>query len=380
MRTAVRSSISAIGSEAWSNLQTHGNPFVQFEFLDALERTDCVSTATGWYPCHVICEANDGTLLGVMPIYLKTNSYGEFVFDFAWAGAYQQAGLPYYPKLVSAVPFTPATGPRMLLSAEASTGEVSAALLGSALQLVEKAEASSLHMLFPDEASRASLQKEGFLLRKDCQFHWHNRGYTNFDDFLDTFTASKRKKTRRERRRVREAGITFRILSGEEIQSADWDAIMPLYESTFLRRGRQPYLNKAFFLDITKSSPQSVVVFAGYCDKELVGVAICFRSETTLYGRYWGTSRYVDSLHFEACYYQGIDYCIEHGLDVFEPGTQGEHKIARGFVPIETWSAHWLSHPQFAAAVDDYLSQERKHVERYIEVLGEHIPYKNDPL
>ncbi len=375
MRTRVVQSISEISRDDWNALLSDGNPFVRHEFLHALEASGCAAAATGWYPCHVICEAEDGSLTGALPLYLKTNPYGEFVFDFAWARAYERAGLSYYPKLVSAVPFTPATGPRLLRAPDADA-VVSELLLQEARELAQRAGASSLHILFPDHADQRIAQTAGMLMRKDCQFHWHNRGYQDFDEFLQTFTASKRKKARRERRRVSEAGIAFRTLCGDELEAGDWAAIMPLYAGTFLRRGREPYLNEEFFAHITAALPESVVVFAGYRESAMVGTAICFRSDTHLYGRYWGANEFVDSLHFETCYYQGIDYCIAEGLQVFEPGTQGEHKISRGFIPSETWSAHWLSHPEFAAAVDEYLSSERRHVDQYMDFLGEHIPYK----
>lgn len=354
------------------------NPFVRHEFLLALEDSGCASPATGWHPCHLLCEDDQGLLIGVMPLYLKTNPYGEFVFDFAWANAYSRAGLGYYPKLVSAVPFTPATGPRLLAKNGDPTriAALQQCLLRAARELAHANGASSLHLLFPDATALTAATTAGMLVRKDCQFHWHNRGYTDFADFLGGFTAVKRKKTQRERRRVREAGIEFSARDGNELNAADWDAIMPLYADTFLRRGREPYLNRDFFQRICQSMPASVVVFCGADAAGLTAVAICFRSPTTLYGRYWGASRFVDSLHFETCYYQGIEYCIQQGLQSFEPGTQGEHKLSRGFVPEPTWSAHWLSHPQFAAAVDDYLARERAHVDEYINVLGEHIPYK----
>ncbi len=354
------------------------NPFTRYEFLAAAEASGSASAATGWQPCHVVCEDDAGTLLGALPLYLKSNSYGEFVFDFSWANAYHQAGLHYYPKLVSAIPFTPATGPRLLVGAGAAEADpVRQKLLDAAREVARRSEASSLHILFTSRDDTEFLQRAGLMKRKDCQFHWFNRGYRDFDDFLEGFTASKRKKTRRERRRIREAGIEFAVKSGSELSPGDWRAIMPLYASTFLRRGREPYLNEDFFLRITRTMPANIVVFMGYAGAELVAVSICFRSSSTLYGRYWGASHFVDSLHFETCYYQGIDYCIEHGLQLFEPGTQGEHKISRGFVPTETWSLHWLSRPDFARAIDDYLVREGQHIDHYMDMANAHIPYRN---
>jgi len=378
MQTRVIESIADIDPVHWNGLLNDANPFVRHEFLAALEATGCVGAKKGWLPRHLVCELDDGELAGALPLYLKSNSYGEFVFDFSWANAYHQAGLNYYPKLTSAVPFSPVTGPRLLVSnTREDCSTIQMALVQAALSLTRSAELSSFHMLFPDRGQITLLEKAGLLIRKDCQFHWHNKNYGSFDDFLESFTAVKRKKTRRERRRIKESGIHFITRRGSDLADADWEQIMPLYAGTFLRRGNEPYLNRDFFRQICVSMPENIVVFMGYRDDELIAVAICLQSDTTLYGRYWGAAEYVDSLHFETCYYQGIDYCIDQGLQSFEPGTQGEHKISRGFVPTETWSAHWLSRPDFAAAIDDYLSREREHIDRYIDELGNHVPYRN---
>ena len=261
-------------------------------------------------------------------------------------------------------------------SGDSNRETVAATLLETARELANLRGTSSLHILFPDPLQAQMLKSANLLLRKDCQFHWHNQQYSDFDDFLAQFTAEKRKKTRRERRRVQEAGITFRILTGKDLAEADWDEIMPLYSATFTRRGRPPYLNQDCLVQLAASMANSLVLFLGYTGRELVAVALCFRSDTTLYGRYWGATRFIDSLHFETCYYQGIEFCIREGLQTFEPGTQGEHKIARGFVPTETWSAHWLSHPEFARAIDAYLDREREHIENYIDAATEHVPYR----
>jgi len=378
MQTRVIESITQIDPVCWNGLLNDANPFVRHEFLGALEETGCVGANKGWVPRHLICESEDGQLIGALPLYLKTNSYGEFVFDFSWANAYHQAGLNYYPKLTCAIPFSPATGPRILVDNKRDDAiTVQQDLIQAAIGLTKNTELSSLHVLFPDHKQISLLDSAGLLVRKDCQFHWHNENYESFEGFLEKFTAVKRKKTRRERRRIKEAGIAFKALGGAELEDSDWDKIMPLYSSTFLRRGNEPYLNREFFQQLCISMPESLVVFMGFQDEELLAVAICLQSDTTLYGRYWGAARYVDSLHFETCYYQGIDYCIAQGLQHFEPGTQGEHKISRGFVPTETWSAHWLSRPDFAAAIDNYLAEERAHIDRYIDAVGDHVPYRN---
>ena len=381
MRTRVTQSIAAIQPEDWNELLDDNNPFLRHEFLIALEESGCASQVTGWLPCPVICESKTGELLGALPLYLKNNSQGEFVFDFSWASAYQQAGLHYYPKLVAAVPFTPATGPRLLVRPGiADADKIRVALIKAAISLTKEKDASSLHVLFPEEAETGALKEQGLLLRKDCQFHWHNRNYSDFDGFLKTFTSSKRKKTRRERRRIEESGINFEVRHGDELDAADWGRIMPLYNATFLRRGRTPYLNQEFFERIAASMAANLVVFLGLKGDDLVATAICLRSDKTLYGRYWGANQFIDSLHFETCYYQGIDYCIKHGLQSFEPGTQGEHKISRGFVPAQTWSAHWLAQPEFALAIDEYLGRERAHIDEYMDVAWEHVPYRNESV
>jgi len=380
MQTRVIDSITEIDSESWNSLLVDGNPCLRHEFLATLELSGCTGALAGWRPNHLLCFSGDAKLVGALPLYLKSNSYGEFVFDFSWANAYHQAGLNYYPKLVSAIPFTPITGPRLLATGtQSEIKNIHLTLLAAAKAEARAATLSSLHVLFPDAEQTQLLASSDMLLRKDCQFHWYNKDYQSFDDFLAGFTASKRKKTRRERRRIKEAGIVFEARNGDELSPADWDKIMPLYSHTFLRRGREPYLNQEFFLRLSQTLPAALVVFMGFLDEELVATAICFRSDTTLYGRYWGASRFIDSLHFETCYYQGIEYCIKEGLQFFEPGTQGEHKISRGFVPTETWSAHWLAREDFAQAIDAHLQQERQHIDQYIIVAGEHIPYRSKP-
>jgi predicted N-acyltransferase len=364
---------------AWNALSGTDNPFLRHEFLTTLEDTGCVNRATGWNPCHIILRDSAGRLAGAMPLYRKTNSWGEFVFDFAWADAYRQSGLAYYPKLVSAVPFTPVTGARLLIAPGEDPVSTRQALFDAARSYAQAQELSSLHLLFPAQDEIADLKRAGMLIRKDCQFHWHNRGYECFEDFLGELTSAKRKKLRRERRRIVEAGIRFRIATGNELTPADWDQLMPLYASSFWRRGREPYLNQAFFQQIAQKLPEQLIVIIAEHDGEPIATAFFFLSDKRLYGRYWGSAGRYHSLHFETCYYQGIDYCIANGLDCFEPGTQGEHKIARGFVPTETWSAHWLSHPRFNAAIDDYLDRERGYIDEYMDAVNQHVPYRQDP-
>jgi len=377
VRAEFKNTIKAIDPTAWNALTGAKQPFLRHEFLASIEDSGSVGPGTGWLPRHAVLYGN-GQLVAALPLYEKTDSWGEFVFDFAWANAYQQAGLNYYPKLVSAVPFTPVTGPRFLVAPGYDFAELAGMLINATQQLAAAQGISSWHVLFADQRDHEILERSGLLLRKDCQFHWHNRGYSTFDDFLGELRSVKRKKLRRERRRIQESGITFRHLGGADLTADLWRDIMPLYASSFLRRGREPYLNQAFFEHFAARMPEHILVILAEYRNEAIASAICFLSEDTLYGRYWGSSARYHSLHFETCYYQGIEYCITNGLQHFEPGTQGEHKISRGFEPSETWSAHWLSHPQFADAVDAYLDRERAYTDDYIDAVRDHIPFRRD--
>jgi predicted N-acyltransferase len=319
----------------------------------------------------------NGKLRGAMPLYEKSHSWGEFVFDWAWAEAYQRAGLCYYPKLVSAVPFTPASSSRLLLM-DAADQQGAKLLLRAAIRIAEERQYSSLHVLFPTDIDLQICRDLQLHVRKDCQFHWHNRHYGNFDDFLRTFSAPKRKKVRQDRRRVSDAGITFRRLHGGDMSPSDWRRAYELISVTFLRRGAMPYFDLNFFCAIGRCMPDNVLVVFAERAGRAIAAAVYFESADRLYGRYWGSDGKYDALHFETCYYQGIEYCIENGKSVFEPGTQGEHKIARGFSPTTTWSAHWLRHPEFFSAVGAYISAESRHVERYMQSVSDHSPYRRD--
>jgi predicted N-acyltransferase len=365
--------LATTDAASWNSL-AGDSPFLKHEFLLALEQSGCVGDGTTWQPCYIVARDALG-LAGALPLFIKYDSHGEFVFDWGWADAYERAGRNYYPKLVAAVPFTPATGRRLLLR-DGQQADVAQLLIEAARMTAEEIGASSLHVLFPTEPEREMLARSGFLTRKACQFHWANGGYGSFDEFLGSFTADKRKKAKRERRRVAEAGIVFEHLRGDEPAPKDWDAILEFYSRTFWRRGREPYLNRAFFAAIAASMPESLLVVLARQHGAPIATAICFRSSTTLYGRYWGSSADLHSLHFETCYYQGIDYCIREGLERFEPGTQGEHKVARGFVPQPTWSCHWLRDADFHRAVGNFLVREARHVDAYIDEVGEHVPYR----
>ena len=375
LQTRIHDSISDIAATDWNRLAGPEYPFLQHEFLLAAESSGSVTAQSGWQPCHLTIHDAQEAIVAAMPLYEKNQSWGEFVFDWGWAEAYQRAGLDYYPKLVSAVPFTPATS-RRLLTGPNDEPELAALLLEEAIKLARRKNLSSLHILFPAEVEIPLLQKQALLLRKDCQFHWQNQGFKNFDEFLNSFSSVKRKKARRERRRILEEGITFRWLSGEQIDEATWARVYELISITFLRRGSLPYYNLAFFHELSAKLPTSIKVLLGELDGKIICTAVYFQGADRLYGRYWGASEYVSGLHFETCYYQGIEFCIEHGLKEFEPGTQGEHKVSRGFLPVATWSAHWLAHPDFNTAVADFVTAEQQHIDRYMDDVRAHSPYR----
>jgi predicted N-acyltransferase len=376
MQPRVLSRIDDVRAADWNALDGAQAPFLRHEFLAALEHQACVGVASGWTPSHLILQDAHGKLLAAMPMYRKLHSWGEFVFDFAWAQAHTRSGLSYYPKLIASVPFTPASGPRLLSAPGPQGATLRRELVRQALELARADGLSSFHVLFPDELQAREMLAHGLLLRRDCQFHWHNRGYDDFEQFLAGFTAEKRKKAHRERRRVSEAGITFSALAGADIDRRLWQRIHAFHADTFLRHGHTPYLNLGFFLEIAERLPEAVVVQLAWARAQPIAAAVCFRGADALYGRYWGTSVDHHSLHFDLCYYQGIDYCIRHDLRRFEPGTQGEHKVSRGFEPEFTCSAHWIADKRFAEAIRLYLDRERQAIAEYAADVRAHVPYK----
>jgi uncharacterized protein len=367
----VTDTLAGISPAAWNAL-AGGHPFLRHEFLHALHDTGCADEASGWAPCYITLW-QDQALVGAMPLYRKTHSYGEYVFDWAWADAYHRNGLDYYPKLLSAVPFSPVTGPRLLARDRATR----ALLARSALQLAR--DTSSLHVLFPPELEADELIAHGMMLRRSVQFHWENAGYADFAQFLAELASAKRKKIRQERRRVSEAGVTFRRLAGADIRDEDWAFFTRCYSRTYRAHRSTPYLNLQFFLRLGAMLPGHVLLVVAELDGKPIASALNLFSETTLWGRYWGCIAEVPMLHFETCYYQALEFCIERGIRVFEGGAQGEHKLARGFLPVQTWSAHWLKQPQFADAVEKFLEREASGISRYVDELGEHSPFRSDP-
>jgi predicted N-acyltransferase len=368
-------SIAGIGAQPWNALGAAASPFMRHEFLLALERSGCTGGAAGWQPRYLVLNDAAGPAAAVAS-FVKTHSYGEFVFDFAWARAYERIGRRYYPKLTVAAPFTPATGPRLLVRPDLDRAAYSELLLGELERRSAAAGISSVHALFLDEPARAACAARGWLLRRDCQFHWVNRGYADFGAYLATFTAEKRKKVRRERRRVEDAGVRFETRSGAELDAALLERVYALHRDTFLRHGHEPYLSVEFFAEIARTMPESLMVKLALHGRAVVAAAIFFVGADTLYGRYWGAAADYHSLHFETCYHQGIEYCIERGLARFEPGTQGEHKVSRGFEPAFTWSAHFIADANFRAAIAEYLAEEGAAVAAYAHDVQAHVPYR----
>ena len=374
MKAQYLTHIREVAAEQWNAL-AGGHPFLRHEFFRALEDSGCASPGSGWTPQHLAMFDEHG-LAAAAPLYRKTHSWGEFVFDFAWARAFEEHGLDYFPKLLCAIPFTPAMGPRLLCRPGLPAESLRAALLNAMRERAHAERLSSVHALFIDEAGRAACAASGWLLRRDCHFQWHNRGYRDFDDFLDAFSAEKRKKARRERRRVLEQGIEFRTLDGTQLDDRQLECVYAFHALTFIRHGHTPYLNRSFFTRVARTlGPAFFVKLALHAGRP-VAAAVFFRSADTLYGRYWGAEAEYHSLHFEACYYQGIDYCIEHALQRFEPGTQGEHKIARGFEPVITWSAHWIANAPLRRAIGAYLEREGGAIDAYASEADAHAPFR----
>jgi uncharacterized protein len=378
MRAAVHKSIDELNAREWNALAGDGNPFLRHEFFAALEHSGSVGGHTGWEPCYFTLKDAKG-IAAAVPAFCKTHSYGEFVFDFAWAQAYARFGSRYYPKLTVAVPFTPATGPRLLVRPDLDRGTSARTLLTEMESYAGSHGLSSVHALFLDEPALNACEQAGWLIRRDCQFHWTNHGYPSFEAYLQTFTADKRKKAKRERRRVCEAGIVFETRMGPELDEHTLDQVYEFHRDTFLRHGHEPYLTRAFFSEAARTMGDALMVKMAVRHGRPVAAAIFFWSPQALFGRYWGSSQEYNSLHFEACYHQGIEFCIANGVARFEPGTQGEHKISRGFEPTITWSAHYIVNRRFREAIEHYLEREGASVDAYAAEVQAHVPYKRSP-
>lgn len=360
-----------LDSAAWDAL-ADDSPFLRHAFLHALETSGCVGADIGWEPVHLALFRN-GQLEAAMPLYVKHHSWGEFVFDWAWADAYRRHGLSYYPKLVCCVPFSPVPGQRLL----AKNDPDRATLIQAALKLTQDLGFSSFHILFPTEPDHAALNAAPLMHRSGFQFHWHNAGYQCFDDFLMAMTHDKRKKIRQERKKLDKLGVTFRWVEGRDSTDEDWDHFMRCYADTYARHRSEPHLNRAFFADLRANMPDNLVLIIADRNGMPIACSFCIKDSERLYGRHWGTLEYVPGLHFETCYQQGIEYAIAHGLQVFEGGAQGEHKLARGLVPTATHSWHWLENAEFREAVERFLERETDAISHYMDELDG--PFRREP-
>ncbi len=372
------SCIADIDAQVWDALAGGASPFLRHAFLHALEATGCATKATGWEPQHLLVR-QEGRPVAALPLYLKRHSWGEYVFDWSWAEAYRRHGMAYYPKLVTSVPFTPSSGPRLLLGQGTDHAALTQAIVAAVLARAQARGVSSWHVLFPTPGEHALLNAAGLRPRIGCQYHWYNRGYADFEDFLATFNSRKRKNLRKERAAVHGAGIRFEHLDGNAITPALWQIFHGFYQNTYEVRGQQGYLSLAFFEALGRAMPENLLLVLALHDDTPIAAALSLRDDTTLYGRYWGSRDDYQFLHFETCYYQGIEHCIAHGLQHFDSGAQGEHKIQRGFEPIITYSNHWIADPRFDAAIGDFLLREAEHVQQYRGQAAELTPFRKDP-
>ncbi|WP_137939059.1 GNAT family N-acetyltransferase [Chitinivorax sp. B] len=368
-------SLNDVTADQWDTL-VGSHPALCHAFLQAMHKSGAASPDTGWHPVYPSLWRS-GILVGAMPLYIKTHSYGEYVFDWAWADAYERHGLHYYPKLLSAIPFTPIAGPRLLATTQVDRQH----LLETALKLLEEDEQlSSLHVLFPDDYASPICQHYQGLQRDGIQFHWHNRAYADFDDFLACMSHDKRKKIHQDRKRALADIDYIECLQGEDISTADWAFFHRCYTHTYHMHRSAPYLGHKFFESIHDSMPSQSVMFVAYRHQQRIASSWCLRGQDVLFGRYWGAMEYVPCLHFELCYYQPIAFCIRQQLARFEGGTQGEHKLARGLLPVTTRSFHWLKRPQFNHAVADFLQQERDGIAIYLDDLNDRQPFRSDAV
>lgn len=374
---AFLTSINDVPQEQWNQLTKGMYPFLRHEFLSALENSRSVSIDSGWQPFHLtLMNAVTERLMAAMPLYIKTHSYGEYIFDWAWADAYRRYGMHYYPKLLCAIPFTPVTGPRILFSDNAPSESTANALRIALQEQVQRLGLSSCHILYPDEQQMV-LPADNWLRRQNVQFQWHNRNYGDFDDFLDTFTSRKRKNLRKERQKVREQDVAVFRVSGNEITEQHMAIFYQCYQDTYLKRsGHKGYLNKACFMEWWQTMRNSMMLVLAQRQSQVIASALYFYNGNGLYGRYWGCLEDVDALHFECCYYQGIEFSIDNKLPLFNPGTQGEHKIQRGFEPIICHSSHWIEDQSFRSAIQHFTEQEKLQTLQYKNAAEGLLPFK----
>lgn len=346
-------------------------PMLQLEFLDLLTQTRCACDNTGWAPHFLVLE-RDGELAAAMPMYVKTHSRGEYVFDYAWAQAFMQHGLDYYPKLLSAIPFTPVPGPRLL----ATNKEDRVKLAMAAQSIAQQNNLSSVHVLFPNDQDREALIEAGYMVRETVQFHWFNQNFESFDAFLGSMNQKHRKKIKQDQKKVQQAGITFEWLAGQNIDASALRFFYQCYEKTYFEHGNPPYLNFDFFHRLHLALPDSLMLVVAKRHGKPIACALNLKTGQRMFGRYWGSMEFIPGLHFETCYMQAIAYCIQHGIVAFEGGAQGEHKLSRGLIPVKTWSAHWVAEPGFAKAIARFLEEETQAVDHYAKVLSAHSPFR----
>lgn len=376
MQISFIDSLSVINAQAWNQLCVGDYPFVRYEFLHALEKSRSVGEGTGWQTQHLVVYEGD-ELIAAMPLYIKTHSYGEYVFDWAWADAYKRYGLNYYPKLINAIPFTPCVGARLLVKDSTRANELLPHIIIAIKTHAQSIHASSWHCLFPHQELSENLVEEKIAQRLGVQFHWYNRGYKTWDDFTAVMNSRKRKNINKERRAVAEQGIRFVTKTGVDISAEDWQLFYVLYCNTYLKRsGHTGYLTEAFFQLLREQFAHNSLLIIAYQQEEAIAAALFFIDSKTIYGRYWGCIEEHEFLHFETCYYQGIEYAIKQGLQRFDGGAQGEHKIARGFEPVMTYSNHWLARSDFQHAIDNFLEQEKVSIEHYAEDAKTYLPFK----
>ena len=378
MKITFLDSIQEVSKEEWERVLNSDYPFLKYDFLKTLEITKCVSPEQGWTPLHLVVSS-DEEILALMPLYIKTDSQGEFIFDWSWADAYYRNGLDYYPKLVSSIPFTPASGPRILISSKARSSEIIKEVSHALKQVTKDSNFSSVHILLAGKDEITNFSDQDFSLRTSYSFHWFNKDYTSFNHFLEDMTSRQRKNIKKERNKIIEQGINLIRVTGNEITLEMIESFYQFYQLTYLKRGMRGYLNFDFFKKIVETIPESIMlVLAQNPSGQYVAGALNFFDQEKLYGRYWGCLEEYDSLHFETCYYQGIEFCIDEKLHSFDPGVQGEHKIKRGFCPIETFSAHWIKDLRFKEAIDDFLDREREHVLEYNQDRRALLPFKKE--
>lgn len=373
--------IADIDAGEWDACAGGVNPFVSYAFLKALEESGSVRAETGWAPYHVIVEDAQGKIRGAAPLYVKSHSMGEYMFDYGWADAFERAGGQYYPKLQLAVPFTPVTGPRLLTRDDEEREMNRELALAGCLEVAKQLEVSSLHITFLTESEWAQCGESGLLQRTGEQFHWLNKGYETFDDFLMDLTSRKRKQIRRERREIHQnSDLEVQVFTGKDLSEDHWDAFFQFYVDTGSRKWGRPYLNRLFFSLIGESMPDKIALVMASREGRYIAGALNFIGSDAIYGRNWGCSEDHPFLHFEACYYQAIQFAIERGLDRVEAGAQGPHKLARGYLPVHTYSAHWIREPQFRDAIERYLVHERKQVDEDISYLETHSPFRHTEM